>query len=59
MASPLAMILMSHRSPEKCHDPITGELVDGTFIPVNLSHQDFKTSIHDAVDFFRVEFFRN
>ena len=48
---------MGDRGTKNSHDTITGELVDGSFISVNLIHQDFETTVNDFVDFFRVEHF--
>jgi hypothetical protein len=49
------MILMGNRGTKESHDTIAGELVDGSFKPVDLIHQDFETTIHDLVDFLGIE----
>ena len=48
---------MGDRSTKNSHDTITGELVDGSLIPVDLIHQDFEATVNDFVDFFRVKHF--
>ena len=59
IAGPLGMILMGHRCAEKGHDPIAGELINGAFILVDFIYQNFETPIHDLVNFFGVQFFRD
>ena len=49
------MVLMGQGCPEQGHDPISGELVDGAFILMNLIHQDPQAAVHDLVDFFGVQ----
>ena len=51
------MIFMSDRSAKNCHDTVTGELVDGSLISVDLIHQDFETTVNDFVDFFGIKHF--
>ena len=48
---------MGDRSTKNSHDAITGELVDGSFIPVDFIHQDFETTVYDFMDVFRVKHF--
>ena len=43
------MILAGQGSPEKGHDPIARELVDGTFTPVDFVRQSPKIPLHDLV----------
>ncbi len=57
MAGPLGMIFMGHRCTEKGHDPVAGELVNGAFKLMDLIHQNFKTVIHDQVNFFGFQLF--
>jgi hypothetical protein len=56
-ARPAGVIFMGYRRTEESHYPISGELVDRTFIFVDLIHQDFKTVIHDLMHFFWIKFF--
>jgi len=53
------MVLMGHGRAKQGHDTITGKLVDGPLVPVDLMHQDLETPVHDLVDFLRVEPFGN
>ena len=53
------MIFMGHGGPKQGHDAITGELVDGALIFVDLIHEDLKGTVHDLVDFLRVELLRH
>jgi hypothetical protein len=59
MTGPLGVVFMRHGRTEQSHDPITGKLVDRSFIPVDRIHQDLETAIHDLMDFFRIELFCN
>ena len=49
------MILCGQRRTEKGHDAVTGELIDGAFPLMNLTHQYFETSVHNLVHFFRIK----
>ena len=59
MTGSLGMIFMGNRGTKKSHDAITGELVDGALIFVDLIHEDFKSTVHHLVDFLRVELLRH
>jgi len=49
---------MRNRRAEEGHDPVTGELVDGSFVAVSFVQQNAKAAVHDLVDFFRIELLR-
>jgi hypothetical protein len=51
------MVLMGHRGTEKGHYAVSGELIDGPLILMNLVHQDLEATVHDPVNFFWVELF--
>jgi hypothetical protein len=53
------IVLIGYGRTEQCHNAVTGELVDGTFMAVNILHQDFETAIHHLVDFFGIKLFRD
>ena len=53
------MVLMRYRRTKQSHDSIAGKLIDCPLISMDLVHHDLKTPIHDLMDFFRVELFRN
>lgn len=48
---------MGNWSTKQGHDPVSRELVDGSLVFVDLIHQDLKASVHDLVDFLRIELF--
>ncbi len=39
------MVFICHGSAEQSHNAVTGELVDGSFMPVNFFQQDFRSGI--------------
>ena len=53
------MVLMGYRGPEKSHDTIASELVDGAFVAVYLVHEDVEAAVHDLVDFLGIELLRH
>ena len=57
MACPLGVVLVGHGGAEQGHDPVSGELVDRTFIPVDLVHQDLEAAVHDLMGFLGIYFF--
>ena len=52
------MIFMGDGRTEKGHHPVSGELVDGPLIAVDLIHEDLETPVHDSVHVLGVQFFR-
>ncbi len=59
MTSPLGMALVGDRRSEKGHNTIPGELIDRTFVSMDLIHQYLEAPVHDLMDFLGIEFFRN
>jgi hypothetical protein len=57
VAGSSGVVFMGYRCAEQGHHSISGELVDGAFIPVYLIHEDLEASVHDLVDFFGIELF--
>jgi len=56
VTGPMGMVLMGQGSSKQGHDAVTGKLINGSLIFVDLIHEDLETSIHDLVDFLGVEF---
>jgi hypothetical protein len=54
----LRVVLVGNRRPEEGHDPIAEELVHRALVAVNFGQHHLKGAIHQAMDFFRVEPFR-
>ena len=50
---------MSYRCAKQSHHAITGKLINGPFVLVNLLHKDLETPIHDLVDSLWIEFLRH
>jgi len=55
MAGPLGVILMGQGGAEEGHHPVSGELVDGPLIAMDLLHEDLEAPIQDLVDLLRVQ----
>ena len=53
------MVFMCNGGTKKGHHTISSELIDSTFIFVNLIHQNPETSIHDLMDLLRIELLRH
>jgi len=51
----LSVIFMRDRRTEQCHDAVTQELVDGTFVTVNGFQDDLEDAVHDPVHILGIE----
>ena len=56
--SGLNMVFVGDGSSEKSHNAITGELINGSLIPMDFIHQNPKAAVHDLVNFLRIELLR-